>query len=87
MERSVIVVAKRSPIGRYLGVFSRIPATELGAHVARSVLSEVSALDAGIDEVFVGCVLQAGLGQNPARQVALKAGIGDQVTAVVLVPV
>ncbi len=84
MERSIIVAAKRSPIGKYLGGFSRLAAPELGARVAREILTEVSALDAGVDEAFVGCVLQAGLGQNPARQVALKAGIGDHVTAVTL---
>ena len=84
MERSIIVAAKRSPIGKYLGGFSRLAAPELGARVAREILIEVNALDAGVDEAFVGCVLQAGLGQNPARQVALKAGIGDHVTAVTL---
>ena len=84
MERSVIVAAKRSPIGKYLGGFSRLAAPELGARVAKEILGEVNALEAGVDEVFVGCVLQAGLGQNPARQVALKAGIGDHVTAVTL---
>ncbi len=82
MEQSIIVSAKRSPVGKYLGGLSRIAAPELGARVAKVVLDETRALDAGVDEVFVGCVLQAGLGQNPARQVALKAGIGDQVTAV-----
>ncbi len=84
MERSIIVAAKRSPIGKYLGGFSRLAAPELGARVAKEVLGEVNALDAGVEEVFVGCVLQAGLGQNPARQVALQAGIGDHVTAVTL---
>ena len=84
MERSIIVAAKRSPIGKYLGGFSRIAAPELGARVAKEALGEVNALDAGVDEAFVGCVLQAGLGQNPARQVALQAGIGDHVTAVTL---
>ncbi len=82
MEQSIIVSAKRSPVGKYLGGLSRITAPELGARVAKAVLDETRAEDAGVDEVFVGCVLQAGLGQNPARQVALRAGIGDHVTAV-----
>ncbi len=82
MEKSVIINAKRSPTGKYLGGLSKIPAPELGAQVAKVVLDETRAVEAGVDEVFVGCVLQAGLGQNPARQVALKSGVGDHVTAV-----
>ncbi len=84
METSVVVAARRSPVGKYLGGLSRIPATELGARVATAVLEETGAIDKGVDEVFVGTVLQAGLGQNPARQIALGAGIGDYVTAVTL---
>ena len=81
MSKSVIVAARRSPVGKYLGSLSRIASPELGALVAKQVLNETGAISIGIDEVFVGCVLQGGLGQNPARQVALKAGIGDVVTA------
>ena len=84
METSVIVAAKRSPVGKYLGSLSRVSAPELGTHVAKAVLDETDAIAKGVDEVFVGCVLQAGLGQNPARQIALGAGIGDYITAVTL---
>ncbi|UCG16086.1 MAG: acetyl-CoA C-acyltransferase [Phycisphaerales bacterium] len=84
METSVIVAAKRSPVGKYLGSLSRVSAPELGTRVAKAVLDETDAISKGVDEVFVGCVLQAGLGQNPARQIALGAGIGDYITAVTL---
>ncbi|MCG3136199.1 MAG: Acetyl-CoA acetyltransferase [Phycisphaerae bacterium] len=81
MEKSVIVAARRTPVGRYLGGLSKIPAVELGAKAARACLDELGIKDSGVDEVFVGCVVQGGLGQNPARQVALKAGLGDYITA------
>lgn len=84
MARTVLISGKRTAIGRFLGGLSAIPATDLGAHVAKAVLEETQALRAGVDEVFVGNVLQAGVGQNPARQVALKAGLPPTVTAVTL---
>lgn len=82
MQKTVIVGARRSPIGKYLGSLAQIPAPELGARVARVLLDEIEGARQSVSEVFIGCVLQAGLGQNPARQVALKAGIGDHITAV-----
>ena len=81
MKRTVIVSAKRSPIGRFLGSLVRLPAPEVGAQVAKVVLDETKAVSAGIDEVIVGNVLQGGVGQNPARQVALKAGLPPTITA------
>ncbi|MCH2161717.1 MAG: thiolase family protein [Phycisphaerales bacterium] len=78
----VIVAARRTPIGRFMGGLSRVPAPELGAIAISSALSDAGVDGASIDEVFMGCVLQAGVGQNPARQAALKAGIPDTVTAV-----
>ena len=78
MTQSVIVSAKRSPVGKYLGGLSALSATEVGTQVAKAVLAETNPT---VDEVFVGCVLQAGLGQNPARQVALGAGLPDTMTA------
>lgn len=64
----VIVDAKRTPMGSFLGQFSKVSATGLGAAAVEGVYNSV-------DEVFMGCVVQAGLGQSPARQVALKAGL------------
>lgn len=82
MPKTVIVGARRSPIGKYLGTLSRHSAPQLGAAVAKPLVEEFGADN--VDEVFVGCVVQAGLGQNPARQVAIKAGLPDTVTAVTL---
>ena len=78
----VIVSARRTPIGRFLGGLSRVPAPELGAKAIGAALADAKVEPSAIQEVFMGCVLQAGVGQNPARQAALKAGIPDTVTAV-----
>jgi len=74
-DEIVICAARRTPIGAFLGAFSAVPATELGAVAVRSVLEDSGVDPARIDEVLMGCVLPAGLGQAPARQAALKAGI------------
>lgn len=76
-----LVAAKRSPIGHFLGGISRLPATALGGQVARALLQEAKVDPAAVDEVLIGQVLQAGCGQNPARQVALGAGLPDTITA------
>ena len=81
---SYIVNAKRSPIGRFLGSLSKMPAAKIGAAVATKLLDETRADRTAIDDVFIGQVLQAGSGQNPARQVALGAGISDLVSAVTI---
>ena len=81
MKRSVIVSAKRTAMGRFMGSISKMPAPQLGAEVAKVVLGETKALDGGVDEVIVGQVLQAAVGQNPARQVALGAGLPDSINA------
>ena len=78
----VIVAARRTPIGRFLGGLARVPAPELGSIAISQAISDGGIAPDTIDEVFMGCVLQAGVGQNPARQAALKAGIPDTVTAV-----
>jgi acetyl-CoA C-acetyltransferase len=71
----VIVAAKRTPIGAFLGQFSGTPAHELGAAAINAAIS-ASTLNADeIDELIMGCVLSAGLGQAPARQAALAAGL------------
>lgn len=71
----VILAAKRTPVGRFLGSYSRTPATKLGAFAIDAALKEVPAARDRVDEVIMGCVLQAGLGQNPARQAGLGAGL------------
>ncbi|MAH66006.1 MAG: acetyl-CoA C-acyltransferase [Phycisphaerae bacterium] len=78
----VIIAARRTPIGRFLGGFGRVPAPDLGAVAIGGVMNDAGLDPAAVEEVFMGCVLQAGVGQNPARQAALKAGIPDTVTAV-----
>ena len=84
MQRSVIVAAKRSPMGKFLGTLSPLTAPEIGAQVARNVLESVQCPVELVDWALIGEVLQAGVGQNPARQVALKAGLPPTVTAVTI---
>ncbi|TVQ32337.1 MAG: thiolase family protein [Phycisphaeraceae bacterium] len=74
-NQPVIVAAKRTPVGRFLGGLSRTKATQLGAYAVEAALREVPDAAGAVDEVIMGCVLQAGLGQNPARQAALGAGL------------
>jgi acetyl-CoA C-acetyltransferase len=80
----VIVAAKRTPVGKFFGGFSRTPAPRLGAIAIQAVLDELPSLKKDlslIDECVMGCVLQAGLGQNPARQAGLGAGLPDTLSA------
>ena len=75
MHKAVIVSAARTPIGRFLGGLKDLSAPQLGAVAIRAVL-ERSGIDAGlIEETYVGHVIQAGVGQNPARQAAIQAGL------------
>ena len=80
--RPVILAARRTPIGRFLGGLSRVSAPDLGAHAIRHALTDAGVAPEAVEEVFMGCVLQAGVGQNPARQAALKADLPPTVTAV-----
>lgn len=82
MVRSVIVAAKRSPMGKFLGSLSPLAATAIGAQVAKTTIDSVSCPVDAIDWALIGQVLQAGCGQNPARQVALNAGLPSTITAV-----
>jgi acetyl-CoA C-acetyltransferase len=81
MADAFVLSAARTPIGKYLGAFADVPAPELGAAAVREALSRARAPVAQVDEVIMGNVLQAGLGQNPARQAALKAGLPDTIAA------
>ncbi len=87
----VILAAKRTPIGKFFGGLSKVPSPQLGAYAIQGVLDALPALKQAatgegraVDEVIMGCVLQAGLGQNPARQAALKAGLPETTSAVTI---
>ncbi|OAM29947.1 acetyl-CoA acetyltransferase [Eikenella longinqua] len=78
MENVVIVSAARTAIGSFNGSLADVPAVDLGATVIREVLQRAKVGAEQVNEVIMGNVLQAGLGQNPTRQAALKAGIGEE---------
>jgi acetyl-CoA C-acetyltransferase len=79
MKEVVIVSAVRTPIGSFLGSLSSVPATTLGAIVIKAVLEKINLSPAKVNEVLMGSVLQANLGQAPARQAAIFAGIPNSV--------
>jgi acetyl-CoA C-acetyltransferase len=81
MNEAYIVSAVRTPIGKYLGGLADILAPELGGRVLKEALVRAHLQAGAVDEVIMGSVLQAGLGQNPARQAALKAGLPDTIAA------
>jgi len=74
-----IVSAARTPMGAFMGAFSTTPATQLGSIAIKGALEKGDVHAEWIDEVFMGNVLQAGVGQAPARQAALGAGLGQNV--------
>lgn len=79
MKEVVIVSAVRTPMGSFGGSLSTVPAPKLGAAAIKGALEKAGVAASEVDEVYMGCVLQAGLGQAPARQAAIFAGIGDSV--------
>ena len=79
MKEVVIVSAIRTPIGSFQGVLSNIPATELGGYAIKGALDKINININLIDEIFMGNVLQANLGQAPARQAAIFAGLPDSI--------
>jgi acetyl-CoA C-acetyltransferase len=81
MADAFILSAVRTPIGKYLGSLAEVPAPQLGAVAVAEALRRARAPAERIDEVILGNVLQAGVGQNPARQAALKAGLPDTIAA------
>jgi len=80
-EHVVILAARRTPIGAFQGVFTTVTAPELGAVAARAALADSGVAADALNEVILGCVLPAGQGQAPARQVAIAAGIAMNVPA------
>lgn len=81
MKDVLIVSAARTAIGAYGGSLKSVSASDLGAVVVREVLARAGVEATEVDDVILGNVLQAGQGQNPARQVALKAGLPPETTA------
>ncbi len=81
MTDAVILSGARTPVGKFLGALKDFRAVDLGVIAARAAIERAGIDPASIDEVIMGNVVQAGNGQNPARQVALRAGIPDKVAA------
>lgn len=84
MSRIVIAGACRSAVGKMGGALSDIPVQELGAIVIKEAVKRAGISPEAVDQVFMGCVLQAGQGQNVARQAALKAGLPIETPAMTL---
>jgi len=82
MPEAVILSAVRTPIGRFLGGLADVPAPRLGAVVVREAVRRAGVAPEEVDEVILGNILSAGLGQAPARQAARYAGLPDSVGAV-----
>jgi acetyl-CoA C-acetyltransferase len=82
LNEAVIISAARTPVGKFLGSLKGFSATELGSIVVRESVKRAGIKPEDVDEVIMGCVIQAGLGQNPARQAALNGGIPSTVAAV-----
>ena len=83
-REAVIISAARTPTGKFQGALKSFKATELGAMVVKEAVRRASVQPEEVDEVIMGCVIQAGLGQNPARQAALHGGIPFGVSAVTI---
>jgi acetyl-CoA C-acetyltransferase len=84
MEEIVIAGAARSAIGKFGGTLARTPAADLGAHIIRKLLERSGLKPDQVSEVIMGQVLAAGVGQNPARQAAIKAGLPDMIPAMTI---
>jgi acetyl-CoA C-acetyltransferase len=81
MKQAVIVSAVRTPMGSFNGVFSSVPTTKLGSIAIAEALKRIHVSPERVDDVYMGCVLSAGLGQAPARQASIGAGIPNSVGA------
>jgi len=84
MEDIYIVGAVRTPIGKFGGTLARMPAADLGALVIRKVLERAGVKPEQVSEVIMGQVLAAGVGQNPARQAAIKAGLPEMIPSMTI---
>jgi acetyl-CoA C-acetyltransferase len=83
-RETVIVSAARTPTGRFLGILKDLKATELGAIAVREAVARAGIDPALVDECIMGNVIQAGNGQNPARQAALNGGLSERVSALTI---
>lgn len=79
MKKVVIVSAVRTPIGSFMGALSSVSATQLGAAAIKGALNKINLNPSLVNEVYMGNVVQAGVGQAPARQAALYAGLSNEV--------
>ncbi|WP_163559920.1 acetyl-CoA C-acetyltransferase [Halomonas sp. NO4] len=84
MQEVVIVAARRTAVGAFGGSLAGIPASDLGALVIKDILANTGVAPEQVDEVLLGQVLTAGVGQNPARQASIKAGLPDAVPAMTI---
>src|SRR5919106_3734851 len=84
LNEAVIISAARTPVGKFLGSLKNFTAPQLGAMVVRESVKRAGVKPEDVDEVIMGCVIQAGLGQNPARQAALRGNIPFGVSAVTI---
>ncbi|EER58561.1 acetyl-CoA acetyltransferase [Acidovorax delafieldii 2AN] len=84
MEDIVIVSAARTAVGKFGGALAKTPATELGSIVIREAIARAGLASDQIGEVIMGQVLAAGVGQNPARQAAMKAGVAKETPALTI---
>ncbi|MEM3841576.1 MAG: thiolase family protein, partial [Candidatus Micrarchaeaceae archaeon] len=81
MYNAYIIEALRSPIGKFMGSLAALPAPKIGAQVVKALISKTGIDPKVVDEVIVGNVLSAGLGQNPAKQVVMYSGMPDTIPA------
>ena len=83
VDRDPIVILSyaRTPMGSFQGALAGATATQLGADAVRGAVERSGVSAAEIERIYMGCVLPAGLGQAPARQAAINAGLGDHVEA------
>ena len=79
LNEVVIISAARTPVGKFLGSLKGFSATELGAIVVRESVKRAGIKPEDVAEVIMGCVIQAGLGQNPARQAASQRGLARRI--------
>jgi len=83
-EQPVILSAVRTPIGKFMGGLAPLAATELGAKAVAEAVRRAGIESNLVDEAIMGNVVQAGLGQNPARQAALRGGLDSRVAAMTI---
>src|ERR671939_1244769 len=84
MEEIYLVGAARTPIGKFGGTLGKMPAADLGALVIKDVLKRAGIKPDSVSEVIMGQVLTAAVGQNPARQAAMRAGLPEMIPAMTI---